>query len=130
MSFRALSGAAIEALNRGAAAAGCLHNTGEGRLSPHHLHGADIVFRIGISYFGCRDKTGRFDIGRLKDTIAGGPVRAIEMKLSQGAKPRLGGMLPAEKVTPDIAAIRGIPVGWHFDPVQHLIDVGEGGVPG
>jgi glutamate synthase domain-containing protein 2 len=62
MSFGALSGAAIEALNRGAAAAGCLHNTGEGGLSPHHLHGADVIFQIGTSYFGCRDNTGRFDI--------------------------------------------------------------------
>jgi glutamate synthase domain-containing protein 2 len=111
MSFGALSGAAIEALNRGAATAGCLHNTGEGGLSPHHLHGADIVFQIGTSYFGCRDSAGRFDLGRLKDTVAAGPVKAIEIKLSQGAKPGLGGLLPADKVTPEIAAIRGIPVG-------------------
>jgi glutamate synthase domain-containing protein 2 len=112
MSFGALSGAAIEALNRGAAAAGCLHNTGEGGLSPHHLHGAEVVFQIGTGYFGCRDdKHGQFDIHRLKDTVAAGPVKAIEIKLSQGAKPGLGGLLPAEKVTPEIAAIRGIPVG-------------------
>jgi glutamate synthase domain-containing protein 2 len=111
MSFGALSGAAIEALNRGAAAAGCLHNTGEGGLSPHHLHGADVIFQIGTSYFGCRDNTGRFDIQRLKDTVAAGPVKAIEIKLSQGAKPGLGGLLPGDKVTPEIAAIRGIPVG-------------------
>jgi glutamate synthase domain-containing protein 2 len=110
MSFGALSGAAIEALNRGAAVAGCLHNTGEGGLSPHHLHGADVVFQIGTSYFGCRDRAGRFDIHKLKDTIAAGPVKAIEIKLSQGAKPGLGGLLPAEKVTPEIATIRGIPV--------------------
>jgi glutamate synthase domain-containing protein 2 len=111
MSFGALSGAAIEALNRGAAAAGCLHNTGEGGLSPHHLHGADVVFQVGTGYFGCRDDAGRFDIHRLKDTIAACPVKAIEIKLSQGAKPGLGGLLPAEKVSPEIAAIRGIPVG-------------------
>jgi glutamate synthase domain-containing protein 2 len=111
MSFGALSGAAIEALNRGAAAARCLHNTGEGGLSPHHLHGAELIFQIGTGYFGCRDNAGRFDIHRLKDTVAAGPVKAIEIKLSQGAKPGLGGLLPAEKVTPEIAAIRGIPVG-------------------
>jgi glutamate synthase domain-containing protein 2 len=111
MSFGALSGAAIEALNRGAAAAGCLHNTCGGGLSPHHLHGADVVFQIGTGYFGCRDDAGRFDIRRLKDTTAAGPVKALEIKLSQGAKPGLGGMLLAEKVTAEIAAIRGIPVG-------------------
>ena len=111
MSFGALSGAAIEALNRGAASAGCLHNTGEGGLSPHHLHGANVMFQIGTGYFGCRDSAGSFDIHRLKDTVAAGPVKAIEIKLSQGAKPGLGGLLPAEKVTAEIAAIRGIPVG-------------------
>jgi glutamate synthase domain-containing protein 2 len=111
MSFGALSGKAIESLNKGAATTGCLHNTGEGALSPHHRHGGDIVFQIGTSYFGCRDEHGRFDMGRLVDLVQSAPVRAIEIKLSQGAKPGLGGMLPGEKVSREIAEIRGIPEG-------------------
>jgi glutamate synthase (ferredoxin) len=111
MSFGSLSGNAVEALNRGAAMAGCLQNTGEGALAPYHRNGGEIVFQIGTSYFGCRDERGRFDLSRLKDLVASAPVRAIEIKLSQGAKPGLGGMLPAAKVTQEIADIRGIPVG-------------------
>jgi glutamate synthase (ferredoxin) len=111
MSFGALSGNAIMALNKGAELAGCLHNTGEGGLSPYHRQGGDLVFQIGTSYFGCRDAEGRFDLAHLKDLVASGPVRAIEIKLSQGAKPGLGGMLPAAKVTPEIAEIRGIEPG-------------------
>src|SRR3954451_6453252 len=111
MSFGSLSGNAVEALNRGAAMAGCLQNTGEGALSPYHRHGGDIVFQIGTSYFGCRDESGNFDLSRLKDLVASAPVRAIEIKLSQGAKPGLGGMLPGAKVTPQIAEIRGIKPG-------------------
>ena len=108
MSFGSLSRNAIEALNRGAALADCLHDTGEGALSPYHRNGGDLVFQIGTAYFGCRDEQGRFDLGRLRDLCAGAPVRAIEIKLSQGAKPGLGGMLPAAKVTQEIAEIRGI----------------------
>jgi glutamate synthase domain-containing protein 2 len=111
MSFGSLSGPAVEALNRGAALAGCLQNTGEGGLSPHHQHGGELVFQIGTAYFGCRDEAGRFDLARLKDLVASAPVRALEIKLSQGAKPGLGGLLPAAKVSPEIAATRGIPVG-------------------
>ena len=111
MSFGSLSGPAVEALDRGCAATGCLHNTGEGGVTPHHLHGADLVLQIGTGYFGCRDAQGRFDLHRLVDTVAVAPVRAIEIKLSQGAKPGLGGVLPAAKVTPEIAAVRGIPAG-------------------
>lgn len=111
MSFGSLSGNAIEALNRGAALAGCLQNTGEGGLSSYHRHGGNLVFQIGTSYFGCRDEHGRFDLGRLEELVASAPVRALEIKLSQGAKPGLGGMLPAAKVSEEIAAIRGIPVG-------------------
>ena len=111
MSFGSLSGRAIEALNKGAELAGCLQNTGEGALSPHHRQGGDVVFQIGTAYFGCRDDRGRFDLARLVDLVQSAPVRAIEVKLSQGAKPGLGGMLPGEKVTPEIAEIRGIPVG-------------------
>jgi glutamate synthase domain-containing protein 2 len=111
MSFGALSGPAIEALNRGAAAAGCWQNTGEGGISPHHRHGGDLVFQIGTGYFGCRDAGGRFSLERLLERVAEAPVVAIEVKLSQGAKPGLGGMLPGAKVTPEIARIRGVPEG-------------------
>ena len=90
MSFGSLSGNAIEAINRGAAAAGCLHNTGEGAISPYHRNGADLIFQIGTAYFGCRDEDGRFSIDRLKELVARNPVKALEIKLSQGAKPGLG----------------------------------------
>src|SRR4051795_2373096 len=108
MSFGSLSGRAGEALNRGAALAGCLHNTGEGGLSVHHRHGGELVFQIGTAYFGCRDERGRFDLARLKDLVASAPVRALEIKLSQGAKPGLGGVLPAAKVSAEIAETRGV----------------------
>ena len=111
MSFGSLSGPAIEALNRGAALAGCLHNTGEGGLSPYHRHGGDLVFQIGTAYFGCRDDRGRFDLARLVDLVASAPVKAIEVKLSQGAKPGLGGLLPAAKVSREIAETRGVTEG-------------------
>jgi glutamate synthase (ferredoxin) len=111
MSFGALSGNAVSALNQGARLAGCLHNTGEGGLSPYHRQGGDLVFQIGTAYFGCRDADGRFDLARLQDLVASAPVRALEIKLSQGAKPGLGGMLPAAKVSAEIAGIRGIQAG-------------------
>jgi len=112
MSFGSLSGAAVTALNRGAALAGALHTTGEGGVSPYHLNGGDLVWQIGTGYFGCRDDDGGFSLARLIDRVAATPsIRAIEIKLSQGAKPGLGGMLPGAKVTPEIAAIRGVPVG-------------------
>lgn len=111
MSFGSLSGRAVEAIDRGAAEAHCLHNTGEGGVSEHHRHGADLVMQIGTAYFGCRDERGVFSMERLAEAVSGAPVRALEVKLSQGAKPGLGGLLPAAKVTPAIAAARGIPVG-------------------
>jgi glutamate synthase domain-containing protein 2 len=111
MSFGSLSAPAVEALNRGAALAGCMQNTGEGGLSDHHRHGGDLVFQIGTAYFGCRDEQGRFDLARLKDLVDSAPVRALEIKLSQGAKPGLGGMLPGRKVSPAIADARGVAVG-------------------
>ena len=111
MSFGSLSGPAVEALNRGAALSGCLQNTGEGGLSVHHRHGGQLVFQIGTAYFGCRDAHGRFDLQRLKDLVASAPVRALEVKLSQGAKPGLGGLLPGAKVTREIAEVRGVAVG-------------------
>jgi glutamate synthase domain-containing protein 2 len=111
MSFGSLSGAAVTALNKGAALAGTMHNTGEGGLSPYHRNGGDLVLQIGTAYFGCRDEDGGFNLAKLKDVVAGAPVKAIEIKLSQGAKPGLGGMLPGAKVTREIAEIRGIPFG-------------------
>jgi glutamate synthase (ferredoxin) len=111
MSFGALSRNAVEALNRGAAMAGCLQNTGEGAISPHHLNGGELIFQIGTAYFGCRDADGAFDLARLKELVASTPTRAIEIKLSQGAKPGLGGMLPGAKVSEEIAQIRGITPG-------------------
>lgn len=111
MSFGSMSGKAVEAINRGAAAAGSLHNTGEGGLSPYHRNGGDLILQIGTAYFGCRDDNGHFDINKLKEVVESGPVKAIEIKLSQGAKPGLGGMLPGAKVSAEIAQIRGIPQG-------------------
>ena len=111
MSFGSLSGPAIEALNRGCAISGSLQTTGEGGISDHHRHGGDLVWQIGTGYFGCRNPDGSFNLDRLVETVATAPVRAIEIKLSQGAKPGLGGVLPGSKVTPEIAAIRGVPVG-------------------
>ncbi|MER6406263.1 FMN-binding glutamate synthase family protein [Streptomyces viridosporus] len=111
MSFGSLSGAAITALNKGAALAGTMQNTGEGGISPYHRNGGDLVLQIGTAYFGCRNEDGTFNLDKLKDVVAGAPVKAIEIKLSQGAKPGLGGMLPGAKVTPEIAEIRGIPPG-------------------
>jgi glutamate synthase domain-containing protein 2 len=111
MSYGSLSPPAVEALNRGAVLAECLHNTGEGGLAPAHCDGGELIFQIGTGYFGCRDEQGRFSLERLCERIDEAPVRAIEIKLSQGAKPGLGGLLPGVKVTPEIAAIRCVPVG-------------------
>lgn len=111
MSYGSLSGPAIEALNRGAAQAGVMHNTGEGGLSPYHQQGGDVILQIGTSYFGCRDADGNFDLEQLKQVVASAPVKMIEIKLSQGAKPGLGGMLPGAKVSAEIARVRGIPKG-------------------
>ncbi|MDP7736651.1 FMN-binding glutamate synthase family protein [Mycobacterium paragordonae] len=112
MSFGALGGAAITALNQGVAMAGAMQSTGEGGVSPYHLSGGDLVWQIGTGYFGCRNDDGTFSLPRLVDQVAATPsIRAIEIKLSQGAKPGLGGMLPGAKVTEEIAKIRGIPVG-------------------
>jgi glutamate synthase (ferredoxin) len=109
MSFGSLSGPAVEALNRGVRIAGCWQNTGEGGVSTHHLHGGDLVWQVGTGYFGCREVDGRFSMTRLKERVAECPhIRAIEIKLSQGAKPGVGGLLPQRKISPEIATIRGI----------------------
>ena len=86
-----------------------MHNTGEGGLAAAHKLGGELVFQIGTGYFGCRDERGRFSLERLLERVAEAPVRAIEIKLSRGAKPGLGGLLPAPKVTEEIARIRGVP---------------------
>lgn len=111
MSYGSLSGPAVEAINRGARIANCMQNTGEGGVSPYHRKGGDLVWQIGTGYFGCRDERGRFSMDRLRETVASAPIKMIEIKLSQGAKPGLGGVLPGAKVTAEIAQIRGIPVG-------------------
>ena len=111
MSFGSLSGPAVEALNRGAQIADCLHNTGEGGVSPYHQKGGELIWQIGTGYFGCREDNGRFSLSKFLEVIEANPIRAIEIKLSQGAKPGRGGVLPAAKVTPEIARIRGIPLG-------------------
>lgn len=112
MSYGSLSWAAVEAINRGCQIAGCMQNTGEGGISPYHLKGAEIVWQIGTGYFGCRELDGRFSLSKLVDRVQATPqIRMIEIKLSQGAKPGVGGILPAAKVTPEIAEIRGVPLG-------------------
>ncbi len=111
MSFGALSGGAVAAMNRGVALAGALQNTGEGGLSEHHRHGGELIFQIGTAYFGVRDEAGDFDLAKLVNLVRSAPVRAIEIKLSQGAKPGLGGLLPGVKVSAEIARVRGIPEG-------------------
>jgi len=112
MSFGALSKNAIMALNKGASMGGFAHNTGEGGLSPHHLkYGGDIVWQIGTGYFGCRDKYENFSRELFTEKAGLDAVKMIEIKLSQGAKPGHGGILPAIKLTEEIAAIRHVPMG-------------------
>lgn len=135
MSFGSLSSAAVRALNEGCRVAGCLHNTGEGGVSPHHLRGGELIWQIGTGYFGCRTPDGGFDLQKLLDTVKKHPqIRAIEIKLSQGAKPGLGGVLPGAKVSEEIAEIRGIPLGKNclspnchvaFNDLDGMLDMAE-----
>ena len=112
MSYGAISTPAVRALSNGARMSGCWMNTGEGGLSPYHLEGgADIVFQIGTAKYGVRDADGRLSDEKLREVAAHEQVKMFEIKLSQGAKPGKGGILPAGKVTQEIALIRGIPVG-------------------
>jgi glutamate synthase domain-containing protein 2 len=112
MSFGALSANAIKALNSGAQRGKFAHDTGEGSISEHHrVHGGDLVWEIGSGYFGCRDEAGRFSPERFQANAIAPQVKLIEIKLSQGAKPGHGGVLPGPKVSPEIAAARGVPVG-------------------
>ena len=109
MSYGSLSAAAVTALNQGCRLAGCLHNTGEGGVAPHHRHGGELIWQLGTGYFGCRDADGGFDLTSCLETIESTPaIKAIEIKLSQGAKPGLGGVLPQAKITAEIARIRHI----------------------
>jgi glutamate synthase domain-containing protein 2 len=121
MSFGALSANAIRALNKGAKLGGFAHDTGEGSISPYHReHGGDLIWEIGSGYFGCRTEDGRFDPARFAERAADPQVRMIELKISQGAKPGKGGILPAEKVSAEIAATRGIPMGRDcISPARH-----------
>ena len=109
MSFGSLGENAITSLNQGALKANCFHNTGEGGVSPYHNKGADIVWQLGTGYFGARNEDGSFSIEKFKKTIQNNSnIKMVEIKLSQGAKPGKGGILPKQKVTPEIAKIRGI----------------------
>jgi glutamate synthase domain-containing protein 2 len=115
MSFGAISEPAVRALSRGAKTAGCWMDTGEGGLSPYHIEGGcDVIMQIGTANYGVRDAEGRLDLDKVKALAP--KVKAFEIKLSQGAKPGKGGVLPAAKVTEEIAAIRGIPV--HEDSIS------------
>ncbi len=112
MSFGSLSNRAIEALNGGAKIGRFAHNTGEGGISPYHLKpGGDLIYQFGTGYFGCRDDQGNFDAEKFASLVAHPQVKMIEVKLSQGAKPGHGGILPAEKNTREIAQIRGVEPG-------------------
>jgi len=112
MSFGSLSRNAIEALNLGARIGGFAHNTGEGGISPYHTkHGGDLIFQFGTGYFGCRNQQGDFDGKLFQQKATSKQVKMIEIKLSQGAKPGHGGILPAVKLTAEIAEIRHVPMG-------------------
>ncbi|MEP4546958.1 MAG: FMN-binding glutamate synthase family protein [Saccharospirillum sp.] len=122
MSYGALSKPAVQALSRGAKQAGCWMNTGEGGLSPFHLEGGcDLVFQVGTAKYGVRDQTGELSDDKLRALAAHDQIRMFEIKLSQGAKPGKGGILPGDKVTEQIAKIRGIPIGQDsISPNRHL----------
>jgi glutamate synthase domain-containing protein 2 len=121
MSFGALSANAILALNGGAQRGGFAHDTGEGSVSAHHrVHGGDLIWEIGSGYFGCRNDDGSFSPSRFAANALDPQVKMIELKLSQGAKPGHGGVLPGPKVTVEIAAARGVPVGVDcVSPARH-----------
>ncbi len=112
MSFGSLSAAAVRSMNIGVSKSSAFHNTGEGGFSPHHAMGGDVVFHFGTGYFGVRNQDGTFSMDKMKEPVANNPtIKAIEIKLSQGAKPGKGGVLPGKKITKEIAEIRGVPRG-------------------
>lgn len=132
MSFGSLSARAVDSLNKGCKIAGAYHNTGEGGLSPYHSNGSDVVFHFGTGYFGVRAEDGNFSMEKMKKLVENNPfIRAIELKLSQGAKPGKGGVLPGAKITQEIAGIRGVVVGKDvlsppthkaFDTLPEMVD--------
>jgi len=143
MSYGSLSGNAVQALNGGASIGGFAHNTGEGSISSHHLRfGGDLIYQLGTGYFGSRDAEGNFSAAAFRKRAALDVVKMVEIKLSQGAKPGHGGILPGKKNTPEIAEIRGVTAGedilsppYHkafstprglLDFVQQLRDLSEG----
>jgi Conserved region in glutamate synthase len=112
MSFGSLGAAAIQALNEGARLGGFAHDTGEGGISAYHRKpGGDLIWEIGSGYFGCRREDGHFDVDKFEEAARTEQVKLVEVKLSQGAKPGHGGILPGRKVTAEIAAARGVPIG-------------------
>jgi glutamate synthase domain-containing protein 2 len=120
MSYGALSANAIRALNKGAKIGGFFHDTGEGGVSPYHReHGGDLVWEIGSGYFGARAADGSFDPAKFAETAADPQIKMVELKLSQGAKPGHGGVLPAAKVTKEISGIRGVPMGQDCNSPAH-----------
>ena len=126
MSYGAISNVAVKALSRGAAKAGCWLNTGEGGLSPYHLEGGcDLVFQIGTAKYGVRDEHGNLSETRLRELAENPHVRMFEIKLSQGAKPGFGGLLPRVKVTEEIARFRGIPKGKASRSPRRHPDIGN-----
>lgn len=122
MSYGSLSGNAIEAMNRGAAIGGFAHDTGEGAISPFHRNGGDLIWEIGSGYFGCRTEDGGFDAEAFADKVRDPQVKMVHLKLSQGAKPGVGGVLPGAKVTEEIARTRGVPKGQPvISPAYHQV---------
>ena len=121
MSFGSLSANAIQALNKGARLGNFAHDTGEGAISPYHRqHGGDLIWELGSGYFGCRDENGAFDPQRFAEQARQPQVKMIELKLSQGAKPGHGGILPKDKISAEIAATRGIPMDQDcISPARH-----------
>jgi glutamate synthase domain-containing protein 2 len=121
MSYGALSANAVRSLNKGAKMGGFAHDTGEGGVSPYHREfGGDLIWEVGSGYFGARGRDGGFDPARFAETASDPQIRMVELKLSQGAKPGHGGVLPAAKVTEEIAQIRGVPVGQDcISPARH-----------
>ncbi len=115
MSFGALSKNAVIALNQGAKIGAFAHNTGEGGLSPYHLQGGDLIWQIGTGYFGCRDNDGKFSPETFSKKSTKEEVKMIEIKLSQGAKPGHGGILPAAKLTAEISKIMDVTIGQDFN---------------
>lgn len=123
MSFGSLSKNAVRALNKGAAMGGFAHNTGEGGVSPYHKEfGGDLVWQMGTGYFGARTHDGDFDPAKFRDRAADDQVKMVELKVSQGAKPGIGGVLPADKITKEVSEIRDVPMGKDcISPAAHRV---------